>query len=98
MTNTTDLNTSIEACLNSSLTKTHQLQTRLVEDKVMCTKYEDPIKIDGGDIAVALVFITIVILNILGTLHDSCNPTRDTIGMLINDISSNTSLLGTYTK
>lgn len=64
----------------------------------MCTKYEDPIKIDGGDIAVALVFITIVILNILGTLHDFCNPTRDTIGMLINDISGNTSLLGTYTK
>ncbi|XP_063367006.1 nose resistant to fluoxetine protein 6-like [Cydia amplana] len=44
---------TLEACLNSSLQQTHQLQARLVEEKVYCTDFEENDNVETGEIVVA---------------------------------------------
>ncbi|XP_063540776.1 O-acyltransferase like protein-like [Cydia strobilella] len=78
---------TLEACLNSSLQQTHQLQARLVKEKVYCTDFEETDNIDTGEIVVAVVLITILTLNILGTLYDVCCVSKSvgkwTYGLLV---------------
>ncbi|XP_047997328.1 uncharacterized protein LOC125234949 [Leguminivora glycinivorella] len=61
---------ALEACLNSSLEKTHHLQARIVEDEVYCTEFGETNFIDTGDIIVAIVFIATLALNLLGSFND----------------------------
>ncbi|XP_063626463.1 nose resistant to fluoxetine protein 6-like [Cydia splendana] len=75
---------ALEACLNSSLQQTHQLQARLVEDQVYCTEFGETIPLDTGDIIVATVLITILALNLLGSLYDFCFvPEKSVVGKVL---------------
>ncbi|XP_063626460.1 nose resistant to fluoxetine protein 6-like [Cydia splendana] len=74
---------ALEACINSSLQQTHQLQARLVEEKVYCTAFEETDNIDTGDIVVAVILITILTLNVLGTLYDVCCVSKSVGGRFL---------------
>ncbi|XP_047997187.1 nose resistant to fluoxetine protein 6-like [Leguminivora glycinivorella] len=83
LNNHTDANEALEACLNSSLLQTYQLQAHLVKDKVYCTEFEETAKIDTAEKVVAVVVIAIVLLNVLGTLFDLCCVSKSVGGRFL---------------
>ncbi|XP_063386162.1 uncharacterized protein LOC134672192 [Cydia fagiglandana] len=83
--NSSGLVPTVEACLNSTLYKSHGLQTKVMKDVVYCTKFEEPAGYDLVDYVVALVMLVLVLFNVAGSLtdHVGCAETKSTGGRLL---------------
>ncbi|XP_026320868.1 nose resistant to fluoxetine protein 6-like [Hyposmocoma kahamanoa] len=64
-----DLRPLLEECLNESLWKRYELHGQL-ENILYCNREGDIIRYDLSDIIVAVVYLTIIVLNITGSLYD----------------------------
>lgn len=64
-----DLRLVLEGCLNDTLWKQYKLKSKLFGD-VLCNDLDNKLDIDYGDIAVAIVCISIILLNIIGSCYD----------------------------
>lgn len=68
---TSDLSEVLEACLNKSLYSQYGLEGRLANVHY-CKKDGDKVIIDNGDIAMAVVYVVLIVLNAVGSLYDVC--------------------------
>lgn len=64
-----DLRPLLEECLNESLWKHYELHGQL-ENILYCNREGNIIRFDFSDIIVAVVYLTIIVLNITGSLYD----------------------------
>lgn len=64
-----DLKPLLEECLNESLWNHYELQGK-VENILYCNREGDKIRYDVSDILVAVVYLSIIVLNITGSLYD----------------------------
>lgn len=60
---------SLEGCLNESIWQNYKLKTKL--EKHYCHRANDIIDVDISDILVAVMLLTIVVVNIVGTISDN---------------------------
>ncbi|CAG4933600.1 unnamed protein product [Colias eurytheme] len=60
---------SLEGCLNESLWNEYKLKAK-VFDNFQCTKSDEEMVIDGGDIAVVVVVLSIIMINIIASFYD----------------------------
>ncbi|CAH2042016.1 unnamed protein product, partial [Iphiclides podalirius] len=65
---TKDLKLEVEGCLNDTFWNEYKLRTRLNEDPI-CSD-GDAMKLEPADIAAAVVFICLILLNLIGNLYD----------------------------
>ncbi|XP_063367007.1 nose resistant to fluoxetine protein 6-like [Cydia amplana] len=68
--NATGLAHAVEACLNATLYKSHGLQTKVSEDSMYCSKFDEPAGYDMVDYAVVLLILAVVLLNMACSLID----------------------------
>ncbi|XP_072940809.1 nose resistant to fluoxetine protein 6-like [Epargyreus clarus] len=66
---TVDRRLVLERCLNESLWRDYKLKSR-VDRKIFCRTLDDTININTGDIAAAVFFTLIILLNVIGSLYD----------------------------
>ncbi|CAG5014950.1 unnamed protein product [Parnassius apollo] len=66
---TEDLKVILEGCLNSSFWEKYRLKTRINEDLV-CNHQDETFELEPGDIGVAMMVISLVVLNISGIIYD----------------------------
>ncbi|XP_047996849.1 nose resistant to fluoxetine protein 6-like [Leguminivora glycinivorella] len=64
-----DLKLTLEECLNASLWSEYKLTARLT-NILSCKKHGEKRYFDIGDYIMAAVYIVLIILNVLGTVHD----------------------------
>ncbi|XP_038214642.1 nose resistant to fluoxetine protein 6-like [Zerene cesonia] len=60
---------SLEGCLNESLWNEYKLKAK-VFDNFQCTKSNEEMVIDGGDIAVVVLVLFIIMINIIASFYD----------------------------
>ncbi|XP_061720784.1 O-acyltransferase like protein-like [Cydia pomonella] len=87
--NSTSLVPAVEACLNATLYKSHGLQTKVLEDFVYCSKFDEPAGYDMVDYAVVLLMVMLVMLNVAGSLADyfGCAGNKSIGGRLLHCFS-----------
>ncbi|CAG5014944.1 unnamed protein product [Parnassius apollo] len=64
-----DLHLVLEGCLNDTFWKQYKLKSKL-STEVLCNDLDNKVDIDYGDIAVAVICLTVLMLNIVGSLYD----------------------------
>ncbi|CAH2042014.1 unnamed protein product, partial [Iphiclides podalirius] len=64
-----DLKLVLEGCLNDTLWKQYKLKNKVSSD-VLCNDLDHKLDIDYGDIAVAIICLSIILLNIVGSCYD----------------------------
>ncbi|KAJ8717587.1 hypothetical protein PYW07_005517 [Mythimna separata] len=76
---TQGLRDTLEGCLNNSLYSQYRLEGSLANIKY-CNNQGDRIILDNSDIAMAVVYIVLVMLNVVGSLYDvvMCNKEEKT--------------------
>lgn len=71
----------LEGCLNDSLWAEYNLKSKL-SSEVLCNDLDNKMDIDFGDIAVAVICLSIVLLHVVGNLYDFFYvPNKDRKGM-----------------
>ncbi|KAF9412773.1 hypothetical protein HW555_008776 [Spodoptera exigua] len=73
---TLGLSQVLEACLNNSLYSQYGLEGRLA-NILYCKEEGDKVIIDNSDIAMAVVYVVLVLLNVIGSLYDVCACNND---------------------
>ncbi|XP_068620640.1 nose resistant to fluoxetine protein 6-like [Battus philenor] len=64
-----DLDLVLEGCLNDTLWEEYKLKSKLTS-KVLCNNLDHKMDIDFGDISVAVICLSILLLNIIGSIYD----------------------------
>ncbi|XP_013162520.1 PREDICTED: uncharacterized protein LOC106114006 [Papilio xuthus] len=64
-----DLRLVLEGCLNDSLWAEYKLKSKL-SSEVLCNDLDNKMDIDFGDIAVAVICLSILLLHVVGNLYD----------------------------
>lgn len=67
---TADLNYVLEACLNHSIWADYRIQASLQRVQY-CKRSHDKAVIDSSDILVAVIYVLLIMLNIIGSFYDS---------------------------
>ncbi|KAH9639033.1 hypothetical protein HF086_003564 [Spodoptera exigua] len=73
---TLGLSQVLEACLNNSLYSQYGLEGRLA-NILYCKEEGDKVIIDNSDIAMAVVYVVLILLNVIGSLYDVCACSND---------------------
>ncbi|XP_050666770.1 nose resistant to fluoxetine protein 6-like isoform X3 [Leptidea sinapis] len=63
-----DLQLVLEMCLNDTMWKEYQLKTKVHD--IQCTKSNEEMDINGGDIIVAMLIFIILFINLVASLYD----------------------------
>ncbi|XP_014365663.2 nose resistant to fluoxetine protein 6 [Papilio machaon] len=75
-----DLRLVLEGCLNDTLWKEYKLKSK-ISSEVLCNDLDNKMDIDYGDIAVAVICLSILLLHVIGNLYDFCYvPNKDRKG------------------
>lgn len=64
-----DLAHTLEECLNDSLWNEYQIQGKLAKLRY-CKRKDDSTDVDESDIIVAVVYLVLILLNIIGSFYD----------------------------
>ncbi|KAJ0174361.1 hypothetical protein K1T71_010507 [Dendrolimus kikuchii] len=61
----------LEECVNRTLYERYRLQGKIAEINY-CNKYDDRRNIDIYDVGVAVIFLLLIVMNVIGSLYDVC--------------------------